>query len=195
MSLRDVYERNAARFDRERGRDLHERGWLERFCAMLPEGGQVLDLGCGAGEPMAGYLIGRGYGVTGMDFAPAMLALAAERFPAERWVEGDMRALDMGERFDGVLAWNSFFHLTAEEQREVIPRLADHVRPGGVVLLTVGPEAGEAWGQVAGEAVYHASLSPEDYAEVLRLAGLEVMSFQPEDKACNGHSVLLARKG
>lgn len=195
MNLREVYQRNAEQFDRDRARDLHERGWLERFCAMLPEGGRVLDLGCGAGEPMAGYLIRQGFAVTGMDFAPAMLAIARARYPEACWVEGDMRALDMGVRFDGVLAWDSFFHLTAEAQRAVIPRLAAHLCSGGAVMLSVGPEEGEAWGDVAGEAVYHASLSPEGYAAEFRSAGMEVVAFQARDMACNGHSVLLARKG
>ncbi|UYV38737.1 class I SAM-dependent methyltransferase [Rhodobacteraceae bacterium D3-12] len=195
MSLRGVYEHNAVQFDRDRTRDLHERGWLERFCAEMPRGGRVLDLGCGAGEPMAGYLIGRGLAVTGVDFAPAMLELARARFPDGRWIEGDMRALDLGEVFDGVLAWNSFFHLTAEEQRGVIPRLAAHLCPGGALMMSVGPEAGDVWGTVAGEAVYHASLSPDDYAAELANCGCEVAAFCAEDADCNGHSVLLARKG
>ena len=48
-----LYEENAAAWDRQRGRDLHERAWLERFAALLPAGGGVLDIGCGMGEPIA----------------------------------------------------------------------------------------------------------------------------------------------
>ena len=62
-------------------------------------------------------------------------------------------------------------------------------------MLTVGPEAGEACGEVAGERVYHASLSREEYETRLAEAGLRVVAFRAEDPDCNGHSVLLARKG
>lgn len=198
VDMRDLYERNAARFDRERDKRLFERGWLGRFCGLLPESGRVLELGCGAGRPVAQYLIGRGFAVTGVDFAPAMVALAKARFPQARWRVGDMRALDrlaLGEVFDGVLGWNSFFHLTAEEQRAALPRLARHVAPNGALMLTVGPEAGEAWGRVAGEPVYHASLDIAEYDAILRREAMEVVDFVANDPACNGHSVLLAKRG
>ena len=43
-----LYEENAAAWDRQRGREpLHERAWLERFAALVPEGGDLLDIGCG----------------------------------------------------------------------------------------------------------------------------------------------------
>ena len=106
-----------------------------------------------------------------------------------------MRELALGEEFDGVLAWNSFFHLSAADQRDVLPRLVRHLVSGGPLMLTVGPEAGEAWGEVAGEPVYHASLSPDEYAEQLDRAGAEVEAFCAEDADCAGHTILLARKG
>jgi ubiquinone/menaquinone biosynthesis C-methylase UbiE len=195
MDLKQVYQRNAARFDRERDKSMFERRWLERFQAMLPTGGRVLDLGCGSGRPVAEHLIMQGLAVTGMDFAPAMLALARARFPQARWIVGDMRQLDLGEEFDGVLGWNSFFHLGAEDQRAVLPRMARHLGPSGALMITVGPAAGEAWGKVAGEPVCHASLAQADYADILRAEGVEPVTFVAEDPDCNGHSVLLARRG
>ncbi len=189
---RAVYEAAAPVFDRERDRRLSEGNWLARFRAMLPPGKPVLDLGCGAGEPIAAYLIAAGHPVTGVDFAPAMLAIARSRFPAETWIEADMRALDLGRRFGGIVAWDSFFHLGADEQRALIPRLAEHLLPGGALLLTTGPDAGEAWGSVAGAAVHHESLSPAGYAAAFEAAGLLVRAFVAEDADCTGHSVWLA---
>ena len=193
-SLHDVYQDNAARFDRERDKRLFEKGWLDRFAGMLPKGGRLCDLGCGSGRPVAEYLIGAGFDVTGVDFAETMIDLAKARFPTARWIVGDMRALNLGERFDGVLGWNSFFHLTAEEQRGVLPRMVAHLKTGGALLLSVGPGAGEAWGKVADEPVYHASLSPEEYEAILNRHGAEVVDFVPNDPECNGHTVLLAQR-
>ena len=57
-----LYEDNAAAWDAQRGRDLFERPWMERFAALVPAGGRILDLGCGMGEPIARFLIGLGSG-------------------------------------------------------------------------------------------------------------------------------------
>lgn len=190
----DIYERQAAVFDRQRPKGLHERVWLERFVELLPAGGTVLDLGCGAGEPFTHWFLGRGYSVTGVDAAEAMLAIARQRFPEGDWRRADMRTLKLGERFDGIIGWHSFFHLTRDEQRAALPRLADHLNPGGALLLTVGPKDSEEVGQVGGEQVYHASLSPDEYEERLAGLGLNVISFVREDPGCDMSTLLLARR-
>lgn len=189
---RAVYERNARGFDKHRGRLLIERPWLERFLAIVPEGEPVLDLGCGAGEPIARYLIASGRELWGADFSEPMLAMARERFPEATWVHADMRELDLGRTFGGIVGWDSFFHLTREEQRAVIPLLARHLSPGGALLLTVGPADGEVAGTVEGDPVYHASLAPEEYRRLMDEAGLAIVDFVPEDPTCDYHSVLLA---
>lgn len=47
-SIIRLYERHAAAWDKARGKNLFERAWLERFRALVPVGGKILDLGCGA---------------------------------------------------------------------------------------------------------------------------------------------------
>ena len=141
---RAVYEAQAAAYDAQRSRSLFEARWLARFAACLPEGGRVLDLGCGAGEPIARWFMAEGFTLTGVDFAGAMLDIARQRWPEGDWRQADMRSLDLGERFDGIIAWDSFFHLTEAEQRETLRRMAAHLAPGGSLLFTAGPEAGEA---------------------------------------------------
>jgi SAM-dependent methyltransferase len=194
-ATRGVYERQAAVWDATRARTLLERRWIDRALDLVPPGAPVLDLGCGAGEPIAAYLIFRGHSVCGVDFAAPMLALARARFPDQDWVLADMRTLDLGRRFGAIIGWDSFFHLTADDQRAVIPRLAAHLAPGGALLLTVGPDAGEALGSVGGETLYHASLSPAEYSERLGAVGVEVVDFAANDPDCAGHSVLLGRAG
>lgn len=190
-ATRAVYEAGAAAWDRERGRGLSERVWLERLLAVAPAG-PVLDLGCGTGEPIAAWLIEQGREVVGVDFAAPMLERARARLPAE-WILGDMRSLDLGRRFAGIVAWDSFCHLTAAEQRAMFPRFADHLLPGGALVLTSGAEEGVAVGAVDGRALHHASLSPAGYAGALEAAGLDVRAFVAEDPAC-GRTVWLARR-
>ena len=192
--IRDIYERQAALYDAQRSRALFEARWLARFAAALPEGGSVLDLGCGTGEPIARWFIAEGFAVTGLDFAGAMLEIARKRWPDGDWRNGDMRDLDLETQFDGIVAWNSFFHLTPEDQRGTIVRMAAHLNPGGTLMATVGHRAGVVAGLVGDEAVYHASLSPAEYATCLEENGLILTGFLAEDPETNKASVLMARK-
>lgn len=193
-SVRATYERHAEAWDKSRNRSLFERRWLERSVQDVPPGGAVLDLGCGTGEPIAAWLLERGFSVTGVDFAEPMLRIASARFPDATWRLADMTTLSLGRQFGAVIGWGSFFHLTEQAQRVALPRIAGHVAKGGRLLLTVGPGAGEATGTVAGETVYHASLDLAEYTKILEAAGLECEDFVPEDPDCAGHTLLLARR-
>ena len=141
-----LYERKAHDWaaDRRKQTDLFEQGWLDRFLALVPNGGAVLDLGCGFGRPIAAYLIARDFAVTGVDASPTMISLCQRDFPAQGWRVADMRTLDLGRRFGGVLAWDSFFHLDFDAQRRMFPIFAAHAAPGAPLMFTSGPAQGEA---------------------------------------------------
>jgi cyclopropane fatty-acyl-phospholipid synthase-like methyltransferase len=189
-----IYERKAREFDTGRSRALFERAWLERFAALLPAKAAVLDLGCGHGEPIAGWLIAQGFRVTGVDTSPSLLALCRQRFSTHDWIESDMRSLALRRQFNGIVAWDSFFHLTHDEQRGMFALFHQHAAPGAALMFTSGPAHGEATGDHAGEALYHASLSPEEYRALLAEAGFEVMAFKANDADCAGHTVWLAQR-
>jgi 2-polyprenyl-3-methyl-5-hydroxy-6-metoxy-1,4-benzoquinol methylase len=110
-SVGDLYERHALEYDRDRSRSLQERAWLDRFLLHVLPGGTVLDVGCGMGEPIARHLVDRGFRVVGVDASPAMIESCLGRFPDSEWHVADMRELHLDRRFEGILAWDSFFHL------------------------------------------------------------------------------------
>ncbi len=195
INVRDIYQRHAAAFDEQRAKILFEKAWLDQFLARASAEAAILDVGCGSGDPIAAYFLAQGRAVTGVDAASAMLAIALDRFPQARWIEADMRTLDLGETFGGVLAWDSFFHLNANDQRDCLPRLCAHVAPGGAMMLTVGPDRGDVIGHVDGAPVPHASLSPAEYAKLFEREGMRLTDFKADDDACDGHTVLIAVRG
>ena len=188
-----LYEENAAAWDGQRGRDLFEKPWMDRFASLLPPGGSILDIGCGMGEPIARYLIDRGFAVTGIDSSPSMIALCRERFPAREWIVCDMRALDLGRRFDGLIAWHSFFHLSPEDQRPMFARFAAHASSGAGLMFTSGPAHGESLGEWRGQALYHGSLDPEEYRRLLAESGFLAVDHVASDPECGHATVWLAR--
>jgi SAM-dependent methyltransferase len=188
-----LYERHASAFDAERGRSLFEKPWLDRFLALLPPGAAVLDIGCGSGEPIARYLIEKGYAVSGVDSSPSLIGLCRTRFPDFDWQVADMRSLLLGRRFDGLLAWDSFFHLTPEDQRGMFAVFRAHAAAGTALMFTCGPEHGEAIGTFGGEPLYHGSLAPAEYRALLAEQGFEVVAHVAEDESCGGHTIWLAQ--
>ncbi|MES2710280.1 MAG: class I SAM-dependent methyltransferase [Pseudomonadota bacterium] len=190
-----LYRRHARAWSEARGELLGgEAPWLEKFLHPLPEHAEILDLGCGSGRPIAAHLIGLGHLLTGVDASPQLLAMARDMAPDQRWLAADMRRLVLGRRFDGVLAWDSFFHLTHADQRAMFPVFAAHVEPGGTLMFTAGPAHGVAMGTLFGEPLFHASLSPDEYRQHLDAHGFDVLDHVAEDPDCGGHTVWLARR-
>lgn len=191
----DLYQRHAATYDGLRGKLLMEGPWLARFRALLAPDAAILDIGCGTGEPIARHLREQGHAVTGVDSAPAMVALCRARFPGGDWQVADMRHLALGRRFGGLIAWDSFFHLTPEDQPKMFPIFAAHAAPGAAFMFTSGPAHGEAIGNFEGEALYHGSLDPQDYRALLAENGFSVIDHVVEDQSCGGHTIWLAQAG
>lgn len=189
-----LYQRHAAAYDQQRGRKLMEAGWLDRFLSLLPAAPSVLDIGCGMGEPIARHLIERGCAVTGIDSSPPLIALCRKRFPQQDWQVGDMRELALGRRFDGLIAWDSFFHLTPYDQRRMFPLFREHAAEGAALLFTSGPGHGEAIGSFEGEPLYHGSLDPAEYRVLLDASGFAVVEHVVEDPDCGGHTIWLSHR-
>lgn len=189
-----LYERHAEAWDSDRRAELTlERAWIERFAAFLPPGGAVLDIGCGSGQPIARYLIERGFDVVGVDSSPTLIAKCRSRFPRQEWIVADMRALSVERRFHGLVAWDSFFHLSHEQQRAMFPVFEKHAAAGAVLLFTTGPGHGESIGSYRGGPLYHASLSAAEYRALLASHGFGVIAHAVEDPGCGGHTAWLAR--
>jgi cyclopropane fatty-acyl-phospholipid synthase-like methyltransferase len=189
-----IYEKKAQAWDEHRSRILFEKNWLDKFIERLPSKGQVLDVGCGAGEPIAQYFLNQGFKLTGLDASPKMLEISKSRFPMATWVEMDMREMKLDTKFDGIVSWDGFFHLNQEEQRQTIPLFADYLNSNGSLLLTIGHESGEVTGTVAGEKVYHSSLAVDEYKAILSNTGFDNVEIELEDESCGFHSILLATK-
>jgi len=189
----DLYERHATQFDKDRGRCLFEKPWLDRFLSLIPPRGSILDIGCGSGEPIARFFIEQSYEITGADSSPSLIDICKSRFPMQHWIVADMRGLHLNARFNGVIAWDSFFHLCPEDQRRMFPVFREHSSPNAALLFTSGTSHGEAIGEYRGEPLYHGSLDTREYRKLLHDNGFEIVSHIESDVACGLHTIWLAQ--
>ena len=188
------YEKHARAWDADRrAAGWNDKPWHERFAAGLPNGATVLDLGCGGGFPVAKYMTQRGLRVTGIDASATLISLCRERMPDHEWIIGEMRSISLGRRFEGVLAWDSFFHLNHDDQRRMFTVFTAHAAPSALLMFNTGPSHGEAIGCYRGDPLYHASLSAAEYESLLAESGFEVLAHAVEDPGAGGRTVWLAR--
>ncbi len=115
-----------------------EVDFIESAVALGP-GASVLDLACGIGRHAIGMAL-RGYRVTGLDFNPRYLEMAAAGAAAASvrvdWVVGDMRALGFSRPFEAVYSYfTSFGYFSDADNERVIANIARVLRPGGRFLI------------------------------------------------------------
>ena len=112
-------------------------GWStdKLYCRSLAQGcGSVLDIGCGTGLLTAALALD-GIAATGVDPAPAMLAIARTQPAGDRvtWIEGDARTIRLGQRFDLIVMTGHAFQvaLTDTDRSAFLDTIAAHLAPDG----------------------------------------------------------------
>lgn len=171
--------------------------WLGRLMPHLADGARVLDLGCGCGVPVARELAKRCH-VTGVDLSPVQIDRARQLVPGVRFACGDMTRVKLPYgAFDAVVSLYALIHVPLGQQPALLARIRSWLRPGGLLLATVGHEAWtgteEDWRGVKGATMYWSHADVATYRRWFEAAGFEILAedFQPEGSG--GHTILLAR--
>ena len=107
--------------------------------AEVGEGMDILDVACGTGVMFPYYLERNVASVTGIDIAPKMADIAAEKFTAEPRVTvvcGDVEEYDFDRKFDRIVVYNAFPHFP--NPRKLIRHLASLLKEGGRMTVAHG---------------------------------------------------------
>ena len=155
----------------------------------LAPGAAVLDLGCGAGVPVARELARLGFDVTGVDASIGQIERARQNAPQARFILGDMASVDFAAgAFDAVVAFYAITHLPRSEHEPLIRKIADWLRPGGRFLASFGTVEGDWSGEWLGTPMFFSHNAPEATRRMVRDAGLvaervEVVKQDNEDQS------------
>ncbi len=125
----------------------------------LQAGSHVLDLCCGPGN-VTKALCDRGHRVTGVDFSPTMIDLAASNAPDASLAVGDAEALDFADgSFDAVVCGFGVCHFARPEVG--LTEIRRVLRPGGRFAMTVwcGPGRSATFATVFGAIREHGDLT------------------------------------
>ncbi len=100
------------------------------FLTLLPAGGSILELGCGAGNHAA-EILAAGFALRATDGSPEMAAIASRRLghPVEAMRFDE---LDEHRAYDGVWASACLLHVPRDELAGVLARVHRALKPDGV---------------------------------------------------------------
>jgi cyclopropane fatty-acyl-phospholipid synthase-like methyltransferase len=162
---------------------------------LLPPKAQVLDLGCGSGLPVAGFLAKRGFEVLGLDISPRQVGLARRKVPAARFEVADMQGLTAGEyHVDGVVALYSIFHIDRREHGRLLSTLRSFLPAHGALLITMGASDWEGTdADFLGAEMSWSHYGPSRNRELVEAAGFTVRADEIDRSGGEEHQVILAQ--
>ena len=166
----------------------------DRLIGQVNSGGRIVDIGAGV-NPLVPYLAARGYEVDTVDPSPqtrewppkpdwtgwGFLDYAAIGMAHKSW-NCPLDELPVDPKFDAAYSISVIEHLTAADRRLLLLAIAERVRTGGVVILTVdlARDSNDLWNQAQGrpvEPVRHHGTMRSLVGEVKQV-GFEVSDIQ-----------------
>ena len=95
---------------------------------------RMLHLGCGAGGH--DFHFKQQFSVTGVDLSKGMLEIAKKTNPEITYLNGDMRNVNLDEKFDAVVIPDSIAYMnTLEDLSAALKNAAGHLKPEGILLV------------------------------------------------------------
>ncbi len=152
-----------------------------KFLELMPQGGCVLDVGCGSGRDAA-YFESRGLEVAGVDLSASLLTIARKVASCAEFYEMDMRRLTFPDNsYDGIWCCAALLHLKHEEILPVVKSFYRILKAGGVCFARVKSGTGEQYDiapSTPGKARYFSYFTEEEFMKFFTDAGFSIVSVE-----------------
>ncbi|MCP3967653.1 MAG: class I SAM-dependent methyltransferase [Lentisphaerae bacterium] len=187
--------------------DLHKEGGLE--CSIdylfntLPDKAKVLDVGCGAGRPVAS-LLSKKFDVLGIDISPEQIKLAQKNCPQAEFQVLDMVEADFPlESFDAIVSFYALFHINRELHYTVLQKFYNWLENKGKIIISVvdGDKPGYTEDDFFDTKMYWSHYSLPKYYEMLEKIGFKLVQaealghgYNRDDMEEESHQLIIAEK-
>jgi ubiquinone/menaquinone biosynthesis C-methylase UbiE len=177
--VRKGYDRIARTYHEQRGRYPDKR-LLAMISSRLKKGSSVLDLGCGAGVPVARYLVKKGFRVTGIDFSPSMVRFARRNVPKARFILMDITKMRFKpDSFNGAVSFYAIIHIPREKHAKIYKKLYRILKPGSFILLNACGTDVNGWEEYAedylGAPMFWSFYGPKKTSQMIASAGFDIL--------------------
>ena len=198
---------HAASYDQNWGHiNASHRSFLQRFLALCPPGGTILDAACGTGKYWS-LILERGRSVVGIDQSQQMLLQANSKFAHVRTEKMGLQEIDFLAAFDGVICVDAMEFIPPEDWPVVLHNFRGVLKENGLLYFTVelidGGERAHAYregqkqelpvveGEYAHEGSYHYYPTLEQVRTWMSQASFSII----EEGEGDDYQHFLARKG
>ncbi|PLS19908.1 class I SAM-dependent DNA methyltransferase [Neptunicoccus cionae] len=179
----DIYDEKASEYASRVTRDTPSTH-LRAFMDALPEGGRVLDLGCGPGNAAAN-MRDAGFEVTALDASPKMVELGAARYGLNITL-GTFDDVTQVAVYDGIWASFSLLHAARQDIPRHLKAIHTALKSGGIFVIGVKTGTGTSRDAIGRQYTY---FEPDELDRLLRNAGFRpVASDSGSDTGLSGET-------
>ena len=129
----EYYNNNASAFTADTQK-VNFSDFQKDFLHFIPDGGRILDLGCGAGRDSKAFL-DAGYNVDAVDGSEALCKIA-ESYIGKSVTCTRFQDFEPHGMYDGIWACASLLHLNLDEITKLLKMLSEHLNPRGYMYLS-----------------------------------------------------------
>lgn len=191
---RIAYDRMAQKYLASRS-ELKSGKYIDKFLKLTKHNSTILDVGCGSGIGVDDKLIEQGHKVIGIDNSSVMIEIAKKNNSSAAYIQRDLLTLKKGEYLvDGIICLYTLFHLPRTRHQEIIDKLSSYLKPGGLILITMGDREFEGEHMLYGERVWSSQWGSTKNREIIKKAKLEIMWEELDLSGGETHQVILASK-
>lgn len=150
---------------------------LKLLTDRIPIGASVLDIGCGAGIPVA-KILSDTYKVTGVDISEKQIELAKLNVPKADFIHQDILDFDFGNtQWDAIVSYYAIFHLSKKDQLILFDKAICGLKAKGYLLFTLTLDNEQAYTEddFFGTTMYWDNYSLTEYEEVLTDKGIKIL--------------------
>lgn len=133
MNTLDYYNKNSEEYFNST-LNVDMTNTYKEFLKLVPEGGKILDLGCGSGRDSMNFMK-LGYEVTFVDGAKE-LAKRASVLLGKEVIVSTFEELELKEKFHGIWACASLLHIKREDLKIVLNNLYNNLDDNGVFYMS-----------------------------------------------------------
>lgn len=133
MNTLDYYNKNSEEYFNST-LNVDMTNTYKEFLKLVPEGGKILDLGCGSGRDSMNFMK-LGYEVIAVDGAKK-LAKKASVLLGKEVIVSTFEELELKEKFHGIWACASLLHIKREDLKTVLNNLYNNLDDNGVFYMS-----------------------------------------------------------
>ena len=133
MNTLDYYNKNSEEYFNST-LNVDMTNTYKEFLKLVPEGGKILDLGCGSGRDSMNFMK-LGYEVTAVDGSKE-LAKKASVLLGKEVIASTFEELELKEKFHGIWACASLLHIKREDLKTVLNNLYNNLEDNGVFYMS-----------------------------------------------------------